>query len=570
MKFHGLTADSFAKFFCDKVGDVRSSTAGAADPEYATFHGHPLDEFAQLSISDVERLIKDSPTKACGLDPIPTWLVKEFVQHLAPFLTCLFNRSLLQGQFPENFRIAEVTPILKKPTLDPSVLGSYRPISNLPFISKVLERAVNERMLLHLHANGLLPEHQSAYRRSHSTETALLKVTSDALIAADTGKLTLLGMLDLSAAFDCVDHSILLRRLEVSFGFGGTVLDWMHSYLVGRRQYIRYNGSTSSTTVVQFGVPQGSVLGPLFFILYTADVFRIAEELGFFIHGYADDLQLYDHCLARDTAQLSIRLAHCIEVMGQWMSSNRLKLNASKTEFIWLGSTRRLAGCTFDPIIISGVSIQPSSTVRDLGAYIDSGMSFTDHVTRLTRTCFFHIRQLRSIRRSLTVDSSHALVRALILSRLNYCNGLLGEAPKCLLSPLSRVLRAAARLILLLPRTSSVENEIRTVLHWLDVPARVTFKLCLLAHRCLHGSAPPYLIRYFTPVSSIAGRSHLRSAVTGTVFVPGSRTSTIGPRAFAISSPSAWNSLPVDLRDPGLSLLTFRCRLKTYLFNPPG
>ena len=172
----GLTADSFAKFFCDKVGDVRSSTAGGADPEYATFHGHPLDEFAQLSISDVERLIKDSPTKACGLDPIPTWLVKEFVQHLAPFLTFLFNRSLLQSQFPENFRIAEVTPILKKPTLDPSVLGSYRPISNLPFISKVLERAVNERMLLHLHANGLLPEHQSAYRRSHSTETALLKV----------------------------------------------------------------------------------------------------------------------------------------------------------------------------------------------------------------------------------------------------------------------------------------------------------------------------------------------------------------------------------------------------------
>ena len=131
----------------------------------------------------------------------------------------------------------------------------YRPISNLPFISKLLERAVNERLLLHLHSNGLLPEHQSAYRRSHSTETALLKVTSDALIVADMGKLTLLGMLDLRAAFDCVDHDILLCRLGVSFGFGGTVLDWMRSYLVGRRQYIRYNGLTSSTTVVQFGVP---------------------------------------------------------------------------------------------------------------------------------------------------------------------------------------------------------------------------------------------------------------------------------------------------------------------------
>ena len=182
----------------------------------------------------------------------------------------------------------------------------------------------------------------------------------------------------------------------------------------------------------------------------------------------------------------------------------------------------------------------------------------TDHVTRLTRTCFFHIRQLRSIRRSLTVYSSHALVRALILTRLDYCNGLLGGAPKCLLSPLTRVLRAAARLILLLPRTSSVENEIRTGLHWLDVPARITFKLCLLAHRCLHGSAPPYLIRYFTPVSSIVGRSHLRSAVTGTVFVPRSLTSTIGPRAFAVSSPSAWNSLPVDLRDPRAQSFDFQ------------
>ena len=252
----GLTADSFAKFFCDKVSDVRSlTTAGAVDPECADFHGHPLDKFDQFSISDVVRLIKDSPTQACGLHPILTWLVKKFVHLLAPFLTCLFNRSLLQGQFPENFRIAEVTPILKKPTLDPSVFSSYRPISNLPFISKVLKRAVNERMLLHLHSNNLLPEHQSAYRRSHSTETALLKVISDALIAADMGKLNLLGMLDLSAAFDCVDHSILLGRLEVlSFGFVGAVLDWMRFYLVRRRQYIRYNGLTSSTTVVQFGV----------------------------------------------------------------------------------------------------------------------------------------------------------------------------------------------------------------------------------------------------------------------------------------------------------------------------
>ena len=150
----------------------------------------------------------------------------------------LFNKSLTQGYFPEAFRLAEVTPILKKATLDPTILGSYRPISNLPFISKVLERAVNERMVAHLQANNLVPEHQSAYRRSHSTETALLKVTSDALLAADQGKLTLLGMLDLSAAFDCVDHDILLSRLGISFGFTGSALGWIRSYLSGRRLHM--------------------------------------------------------------------------------------------------------------------------------------------------------------------------------------------------------------------------------------------------------------------------------------------------------------------------------------------
>ena len=210
------------------------------------FHGYPMNEFIPLSVADVVHLAKDFPTKACV--PDPTWLVKDFVQLLAPYLTNLSNKSLPQGCFPEMFRLTEVTPILKTSTLDPSVLSSYRSILNLPFVSKVLERAVNERMSPHLQSNELLPENQSAYRRSHSTETALLEVTSDAMIAGDKGKLTLLGMLDLSAAFDCVDHGILPERLEKSFGFSRVVLDRMRSYLVGRRQYVRYNGSTSSVT----------------------------------------------------------------------------------------------------------------------------------------------------------------------------------------------------------------------------------------------------------------------------------------------------------------------------------
>jgi len=227
---------------------------------------------------------------------------------------------------------------------------------------------VNEQPLLHLLINDLLPEHQSAYRSCHSTESALLKVTSDALLAADQGKLTLLGMLDMNAAFDCVDHIILVRRLNVSFGIDENALEWIVSYITGRRQYVRYNGRTSEISVVECGVPQDSVLGPLYFVLFTADVFGIADEHGFAIHGYADGMQIYDPCVVDDMHHLTSRPVDCIGSIEVWMTNNRLKLNASETEFIWFGSARRLARCTFESIVINdnGSSILPSKTVRNV------------------------------------------------------------------------------------------------------------------------------------------------------------------------------------------------------------
>ena len=197
--------------------------------------------------------------------------------------------------------------------------------------------------------------------------------------------------------------------------------------------------------------------------------------------------------------------------------------------------------------MINGSSILPSKTVRSLGVVLDPSLSLASHVTKLTSTLYFHIRQLRTIRRTLTNDACHALVRALVLSRLDYCNGLHAKAPDYLLAQLSGVMRAAARLILQLPRKSHVSDAIRRQLHWLDISERVRFKLCVLARRCIHGLVPSYLSRYCIPVSSIAVRSHLRSAASGDLFIPATNTVTIGPRAFAVASPAAWNSLPPEL-----------------------
>lgn len=394
-------------------------------------------------------------------------------------------------------------------------------------------------------------------------------MTSDVLLAADRGLLTLLGMLDLSAAFDCVDHVILLDRLALTFGIRFVVHDWLTSYLDSRLHRVRYNGSTSIFALVLFGVPQGSVLGPLLFILYSADVFDIADRHGFFIHGYADDLQLYAHCSpeADDIQLLTLRFSGCVDDIRNWMSSNRLRLNASKTEVIWLGSAKRLSCCSFQPIIISGEFVHPVNKVKSLGVLLDSSLTFDSHVTRLVGTCYYHLRQIRNIRHSLTQDSCHALVRALILSRLDYCNGLLGGIPDTLIHKLNAVLRASARLLLRLPRMSHITDVMKSHLHWLDFPSRISFKLCCLAHRCLHNQSPPYLSQSCLPVSSCSGRSQLRSAAAGALVVLRTNTVTIGPRAFAISCPTVWNTLPVDLHDDNLSFYAFRRKLKTFLYT---
>ena len=181
---------------------------------------------------EVAKIIRASPSKSCGLDPLPTWLLKS-LDSLTPTITAMVNYSLDSGISPTVFKYALVRPLLKKPTVDPEVLRNYRPVSNLASISKVLENVIAAQLTSHMKAHDLYENHQSAYRCHHSTETALIKVHNDLLRALDNGCGVFLVLLDLSAAFDTLDHDILLDRLD-SLGMSGTVLQWMDSYLRGR------------------------------------------------------------------------------------------------------------------------------------------------------------------------------------------------------------------------------------------------------------------------------------------------------------------------------------------------
>jgi len=522
--------------------------------------------FSEITADDVSRLIGRAKNKTCNLDPVPTWIVKEFADQLSPFVSVLFNASLRGGTFPSRMKHAMVIPGLKKAGLDQNDLGNYRPISNLSFLSKLLERCAYEQITEYLHENDLMPENQSAYRTHHSTETALLDVLSGACAAADAGQVTLLGLLDLSAAFDTIDHGSLIERLRHRYGITGDVLGWMTTYLTGQTQAVYFNGEFSTTTVVTCGIPQGSVLGPLNFILYSADVLQVIAIHGFSVHGYADDLQIYDSGYPLQSASLISRLSKCVEDVNDWMARNRLCLNPSKTELIWLGSARQLHHCPMGPQSIAGVWITPAMKVRDLGLVIDADLSMTSHVDNIIRICYFHIRQLRAIRRSLTTESTQALVRAFVHSRLDYCNGALAGLPGYAYKRLQAVLRSAARLCLRLPSFASVSDAMRRDLHWLNFPNRVTYKLCTMAYMCQHEMAPVYLRRYCVPTMTIMGRAQLRSASTRVLSVPRTRTVKFSRSGFYFAGPSAWNSLPVRLRQLS-TFEAFKKDLKTYLFD---
>jgi Reverse transcriptase (RNA-dependent DNA polymerase)/Endonuclease/Exonuclease/phosphatase family len=562
----GISADCFADFFRDKVSNIRRATEGAPSPEFRPIDvlGVQFDAFDPVSSGDVITAIGRLPNKFSAADPLPTSLLKQVADLVAPFIVELVNRSFHEGYVPQSFKSAFLTPIVKKAGLDPTDTSSYRPISNLSVLSKLLERLVAQQLWHYLRQFDLLPPLQSGFRPGHSTETAVLRVLSDLLTAVDRGDVGVLVLLDLSAAFDTVDHRILLERLRTSFGVTGQVSNWFRSYLTGRRQHVRCGLERSSEMVLDCGVPQGSVLGPVLFILYTADLCGIIESHGFQPHLYADDTQIYGSCRPSDADSLSSRISTCVDDVFCWLRSNRLQPNPDKTEVLWCSSLRRLYTLPTAALTFGGASIVPVRSVRNLGIFLDAALTMREHVTRTVSRCFGALRQLRSVRRHVSAPVFRSLVTTLVLTRLDYGNATMVGLPAEQLRRLQAVENAAARLIFGLRRTDRVTPALLD-LHWLRIPERIEFKVLSLTYRALHGSAPRYL-DVFRRVADQPGRRGLRSAATDRLVVPSSRLVSAGDRSFPTAGAVSWNRLPPHVTSSP-TYPTFLSRLKTFLFS---
>jgi hypothetical protein len=566
-------ANKFCGFFVEKIQTIRQNFVSTDPMDVKPNYNPPIfDKFMLISEQELREIVLNSPCKSCSLDPWPTFLIKENIDIILPSLTKLVNMSLSQGIFPPCFKNAVVTPLIKKRSLDKDDLKNYRPISGLSFISKLVERVVVRQIKTHCEVSNLDNLYQSAYKSGHSTETALLNIKSNIEMSLAKGHPTALVMLDLSAAFDTIDHTTLLDCLHSWFGFSGTVLNWFLSYLSDRSQMVKINDFLSERINIPFGVPQGSVLGPILFSLYTYPLCQIIKSfsnIGY--HFYADDTQIYCHLTPSGDPSDFSNLQNCLQDIQKWMNSVKLKLNPGKTEFIVFGSEamlNKIKHCF--PVDILGHQLLPVKRVCNLGVFFDASLSFRDHISSVCKSSFLALRNFASIRKYLTISTATMVANALVSCRFDYCNSLFTGISttdftrlQCIQNSLARVIRSKHKYDHITPTLKS--------LHWLPVRYRCHFKILTLVYKYLSVGSPAYFGQVLQPYTSCVNTRH-SDAKKRYLKVPKFKTKThsyVSKRRFDGSfmyvAPQLWNSLPIELRTSP-SLYIFRRKLKTHLF----
>ena len=550
-------ANTFNEFYLNKVKQLRRNIPlpnHSTHCNVSSFNGSTLDCFRPTTVQELGKILQKSGIKTSFNDVLPAKILKQVIDTLLPHLCDLINKSLLTGSV-EGIKESIVVPLLKKAGVDPEILKNYRPVADLEFLSKLSERVVAEQLDQHMNINNLHCKFEHGYKPYHSTETLLLRIVNDVLLSLDNNMAIILLLIDLSAAFDTVDIDLLLHIMESEIGIRGKALDWFASFLKDRNQRVLIGSSLSDSLKVEFGVPQGSVLGPKLFNIYIRSLFAIIEKSGFCSSGYADDNNAYQSfALHFQHEVINIQLPTLMVKIKEWMNSHFLKINPDKTEIIvFLPNNLRK-----EPLIsgsfLEGDCIRFSNTVKNLGFKLDRFLTMDPQVDSTVSYCYKLISDVARIRHLLSKEDTVSLMHAIVSSRLDYCNVLLYGINKSVVHKLQKVQNAAARLIAKRKKRESV-SDILIDLHWLPVEQRIIFKLLVLTFKIINGLAPECL-------SNLISVRSAEAFLLNNVYLD----TNYGRRSFTYAAPRFWNALPLNIRS-ATSIDIFKSSTKHLLFN---
>ena len=464
----------------DILSELLNSFGNESDP--SKFHLRPVTYCEVLK--SLKSMRSDCST---GADQIPAKYIKMSAETIASPLTHILNSFISERSFPEAWKIARVSPI---PKVDnPAQNDDFRPISILPVLSKVYEKLVLYQLLEFMERYQILRGGISGYRKGHSTSTVLLRIRDDIINAMKKGEVTLLALADFSKAFDTVDYSVVIRKLH-SIGFSNEALQWTLSYLSSRKQFVQVNDKQSNMADVGFGVPQGSILGPVLFNLYVNDLEDCLQESCNCLQ-YADDTTIYQHSAPKNLNSCIQAMNENLQSIESWACRSNLLLNEKKTKQM-LVTTPQMSrvhelGTLTPTLKLKDQILDRVDKFKLLGTWLAEDLKWTHHVNQVTSSCYKVLSTLRKIKNMTPQDIKKSLAQSLVLSKLNFNASVTYPFPAFLQKRVQRVQNAAAGFVL--NRFCTESNVLR--LGWLPTLENTELNILKLVHRALYSSSWP-------------------------------------------------------------------------------
>lgn len=414
-----VICENFNNIFCTSNIDKYNNYAAPNKHDYLNYLKTPLVNsffLSPITENEVYTLInKLDNKKSCGYDGINNIIIKNINYNISPLLTILYNNCVDQATIPDNFKIAKIIPIHKKGDKQDS--NNYRPISLLPAISKIFEKIIYNKLIVFIEKNSILSDHQYAFRKNLSTESALFNLTKYIANNVDKNFYCSSIFLDISKAFDSIDHKILLNKLEY-YGFRGKFLNLINSYLFSRRQYVQIGNCCSSITKISKGVPQGSILGPCLFLLFINDI-PSSSDISYF-NIYADDTALLH--ADENYATLVQKTETGLKNVITWANLNKLHINHSKSFFMIYAPKIKMKNVNLLRIKCENFSILRVKTFKYLGLTLDEHLNYNLHISKVNQSLFLITRKINNLKHFLPKDKIILLYNSLILPILNYCS----------------------------------------------------------------------------------------------------------------------------------------------------
>ena len=547
-------ADEFGRYFSSIVGDS-DSEVNSADV-CARLRGCEKEfKFDRVKEDEVLALLRSlDPNKAVSSDEVSAKILRVAAAGISGSLTSLFNYSLESGELPGEWKSAHITPVPKGG--DSEIVVNYRPVSVLPVVAKVFERLIHKQLYTFLHLNNILEPNQFGFRPGHSTQDVLVNMVDGWRKAMDEDKVVGAVYLNFSKAFDMVDHSLLLLKMA-KYGVRGKELKWFTDYLYERRQRVCVENAKSDWATIRRGVPQGSILGPLLFIIYANDLPQAVQHC--FVQQYADDTTL--SLVSKDVRGLEDGLTSDLEGVAKWVIDNKLRLNEEKTQMLLLSRRRRLQELEQVDVRMGGTKVARSKKVKYLGVWIDDGLTWQDQVEAVRRKCFAGLAKLKRLRNVLPSSTKKRIFCALVQPHLDYCSVVWQECSLALQLRLDRIQNYGMRLILSQPPRTPSEG-LRKRLNWMPLSTRREMFRMVLVHRCLRKQAPRCLSDRFKTNAEIG---NFKTRGSNNLFLTLVKTEFFR-RSFTFKGAWEWNKLPIELKELG-SVDNFKRCLKKYLLD---